>query len=60
MTYYYMLSKRSPLYIPTVLHKNIPWVKLCQYSQKYLFPKLNGCGYNREVSVKDWEVLGVY
>ena len=62
-----MESKRSPLYIymvyqeeSTILHKNIPWVKLHQYSQKYLYPKLNGYGDNREVSVKDWELLGVY
>jgi len=65
--YYYMESKRIPLYTykvyqeeSTILHKNIPWVKLCQYSQKYLYPKLNGYGDNREVSVKDWELLGVY
>jgi len=44
----------------TILHKNIPWVKLYQYSQKYLYPKLNGYGNNREVSVKDLKLLGVY
>jgi hypothetical protein len=67
MTYPYMLSKRSPLYVckvyhdeSTILHKNIPWVKLHQYSLKYLYPKLNGYGDNSEVSVKEWELLGVY
>ena len=67
--YYVLLYgvKEKPLYTcivyqeeSTILHKNIPWVKLHQYSQKYLYPKLNGYGDNRDVSVKDWELLGVY
>jgi hypothetical protein len=37
----------------SMLQDNIPWVKLYQYNQKYLNPKLNSYGDNGEINFKE-------
>ena len=35
-----------------ILRESVPYVKLCRYNPKHLYPKLNGYGDNGQISLK--------
>ena len=35
-----------------ILRESVPYVKLCRYNPKHLYPKLNGYGDNDQISLK--------
>ena len=42
------------------LRESVPYVKLCRYNPKHLYPKLNGYGDNGQRSLKLWQLLLTY
>ena len=39
------------------LRESVPYVKVCRYNPKHLYPKLNGYGDNGQRSLKIWQLL---